>query len=159
MEEITEQQAEEELKRGAKGVTEEDLKEVLKKRDDIEKKFKDDNPLGKFIADAKDLFFLIHDYILGEYRDIPYWSIAAIAAALLYVLNPFDLIPDAIPVIGLLDDAMVVAACLAMVEKDLFKYKIWRRKTRDIALKMRPIDFRLGCFNNSTNLKKIQERW
>ena len=45
MEEITEQQAEEELKRGAKGVTEEDLKEVLKKRDDIEKKFKDDNPL------------------------------------------------------------------------------------------------------------------
>lgn len=34
---------------------------------------------------------------------------------LLYVLSPLDLIPDFIPIIGYIDDAMVVAACLALV--------------------------------------------
>ena len=65
MKEITEQEAEVELKRGAKDVTEEDLKRVLDKKDAIEDKFKDDSPLSKFLADTKDLFSFIHDYTKG----------------------------------------------------------------------------------------------
>lgn len=126
MKRITKKQAEEEIKKGAKKVTEEDLQRVLDKRDEIEDKFKGNGPLGRFIADLKILFSLIQDYFKGEYREIPYWSIAAIVAALLYVLSPIDLIPDFIPGIGFLDDAMVVAACLAMVEQDLHNYKDWK---------------------------------
>ncbi len=122
------EQAEEELKKGAKNVTEDDIKKVLNKRDEIENKFKENGPLGRFIADLKLLFSIIQDYVKGEYREIPFWSIAAIVAALLYVLNPADLIPDVIPGIGYVDDGLVVAACLVMVEQDLLIYKEWKKQ-------------------------------
>ncbi len=128
MTKITKKQAEEELKNEAKNVTEDDLRKVLEKQKEIEDKFKGNGPLGRFVADIKLLFAIIKDYINGEYREIPWWSIAAIVAALLYVFNPLDLIPDFIPVIGYIDDATVVAACLAMVETDLHKYKDWKMK-------------------------------
>ena len=72
---------------------------------------------------------IVQDYFNGKYRKIPFYSIAAIVAALLYVFNPFDLIPDAIPVIGLVDDALVVGVCLMLVEQDLIEYKEWKLKT------------------------------
>ena len=128
MAEVTKEQAEDRLKNDAKNVTEGDLKKVLEKRDEIEGKFKKNSPLGRFITDLKLLFSIIQDYVKGEYRVVPFWSIAAIVAALLYVLSPIDLIPDFIPVIGLVDDALVIAACLAMVEEDLLKYKDWKIK-------------------------------
>ena len=124
---VTKKQAEEELKKGAKNVTEDDLKKVLDKRDEIEGKFKENGPLGRFIADLKLLFSLVQDYVKGEYREIPYWSIAAIVAALLYVLSPIDLIPDVIPGIGYVDDGLVVATCLVMVEQDLHDYREWKK--------------------------------
>ena len=127
MAKVTKKQAAEELKKRTKNVTEEDLKKVIDKRDEIEEKFKSNGPLGKFISDLKLLFSLIQDYISGEYREIPWWSIAAIVATLLYVLSPIDLIPDFIPVIGYIDDALVVAACLAMVGQDLQNYKDWKK--------------------------------
>ncbi len=127
-EKVTKKQAEDALNKGAKNVTEEDLQKVLDKQREIEDKFKGNGPLGRFVADLKILFSIIKDYISGEYREIPWWSIASIVAALLYVLSPVDLIPDFIPVIGTIDDAMVVAICLAMVENDLHEYKDWKMK-------------------------------
>ena len=40
----------------------------------------------------------------------------------LYILNPLDLIP----IVGQIDDAAVVAACLLMVRQDLHRYKKWK---------------------------------
>ncbi|MBP8802205.1 MAG: DUF1232 domain-containing protein [Kiritimatiellae bacterium] len=125
---ITPEQAEKALKKGTKKVTEKDLKKVLAKRDEIEEKFKSEGPLGRFITDIKLFFAIIQDYVKGNYREVPYWTIAAIVAALLYVLSPVDLIPDFIPVVGYVDDALVMAACLKMVEQDLYKYKEWKIK-------------------------------
>lgn len=125
---VTKEQAAEELNKRAENITADDLKKVLDKRDEIEEKFNANGPLGKFIADLKLFFSIVQDYIGGEYREIPYWSIAAIVAALLYVLSPIDLIPDFIPIIGYVDDALVVAACLAMIEQDLYNYKEWKKK-------------------------------
>ena len=128
MEKEQKQQAEDELKKRANTITEDDLNNVLNRRDEIEEKFKGSGPLCRFITDLKLLFSIIQDYISGEYREVPWWSVAAMVAALLYVLNPFDLIPDVIPVVGYVDDALIVAACLAMVETDLLKYKDWKSK-------------------------------
>jgi uncharacterized membrane protein YkvA (DUF1232 family) len=128
MAKVTKEQAEEEIKKGARHVTEEDLKRVLDKRDKIEEKFKESGPLGRFVSDLKLLLSVVQDYIRGNYREIPYWSIAAIVAALLYALNPIDLFPDFIPGIGHIDDALVIATCLAMVERDLSAYKKWKKK-------------------------------
>jgi uncharacterized membrane protein YkvA (DUF1232 family) len=124
---VDEKKAGEELKKRAEKVTDEDIEKVLRKREEIERKFSAHGTLGCFISDIKLLFALIQDYFKGQYREVPFWSIAAIVAALLYVLSPFDLIPDFIPIIGYLDDAAVVAFCLKMVEQDLLKYKEWKK--------------------------------
>lgn len=125
---VSKEDAKKELQKGAKKVTEEDLKKVLEKADEIKDKFEGNGPLGRFIADVKLMISLVKDYYNGAYRKIPFYSIAAIVAALLYVFNPFDLIPDAIPVVGLVDDALVVGACLLLVEQDLMEYKEWKLK-------------------------------
>ena len=50
------------------------------------------------------MFSMLRDYWNGSYRDIPWKSIAAVAGALLYVMNPLDFIPDLIVGIGFVDD-------------------------------------------------------
>jgi len=126
---MTPKQAEERIKNGAQKVTMKDVSTVLKKEKEIEELFSSNGPLGKFVADLKLLFAIIKDYYNGDYRQVPFWTIAAIVTALLYVLSPIDAIPDFIPVVGYLDDAAVVTVCLKMIKQDLFNYKEWRKST------------------------------
>ena len=123
---VTKKQAAAELDKRAKKVTDDDVKVVLDRADDIRSQFESSGPLGRFVKDAKLMLALVKDYWSGAYREIPWWSIASVVAALIYVINPLDLIPDVIPVIGQLDDAAVVAACLLLVEQDLHQYGEWK---------------------------------
>ena len=114
------------IRKEAQHVTEKDLEKVLIKSEEIKRKFERGGPLGKFIEDFKLLIAIIKDYWKGNYREIPFWTVAAIVCALLYVLNPLDLVPDVIPGIGYLDDVAIVAACLELVRQDLHTYKEWK---------------------------------
>jgi len=114
------------IKKGAKKITKEDIEKVTKKADEIEKKVRDSGPLRRYIEDVKLLLFLVKDYWSGNYKEIPYWAIGATVFVLLYVLSPIDLIPDFIPVVGLVDDAAVVALCLYMIEQELHDYSEWK---------------------------------
>jgi uncharacterized membrane protein YkvA (DUF1232 family) len=122
----TEKKIKEVLEKGASKVNAEDVALVLKRRKQIENKFSGKGPLGKFVADGKLLWSLIKDYSNRRYRKVPWWSIAAAVFALLYVLNPFDLVPDFLPFLGQIDDAMVMAACLAAIDSDLMEYRDWK---------------------------------
>ena len=115
------------IETGAEKVTDKDLAKVVSKSDDIKKKFTSGGPLHRFIEDGQLLLSVIKDYRSGAFRKIPFGTIAAIVFTLVYVLNPFDLIPDFIPIIGQIDDAAVVAACLILVEHDLQTYKLWKQ--------------------------------
>jgi len=117
---------EEFVKDGAQKVTEKDLEKVVNKSEEIEKKFSAKGPLARFIEDGHLLISIVKDYWSGGYRQVPYGVIGSIVFTLIYVLNPFDLVPDMLPIIGQLDDVAVMGACLVLVEQDLHKYKDWK---------------------------------
>ena len=81
--------------------------------------------VGSLLSDVPLLVSLVKSYLDGEYKEIPYNSIVAVVATLLYVISPIDIIPDIIPVVGFTDDAMAVAFCIKMIHDDLEKYKTW----------------------------------
>ena len=114
------------IDRGARNVEDADLQRVVDSASSIDASFRRDGPLARLIDDGRLLLHLVRDAARGTYRDVPRWSLGAAAFALLYVLNPLDLIPDAIPGIGALDDAGVVSLCLLMIEQDLLAYREWR---------------------------------
>lgn len=116
------------VEEGARHVTEADVKDIVEKADKIEHRFSREGPLGRFYEDGRLLVSLVREYWQREYRRLPRWTMGAVAFTLLYVLNPFDLIPDALPVVGLLDDAAVLSVCLLLVEQDLHDYKVWKRQ-------------------------------
>ena len=115
------------VKEGAEKVTDKDVEKVVSKSEEIQEKFNTKGPLKRFIDDGKLLLAFVKDYWAGNYRKIPFGVIGAIVFSLIYVFNPFDLVPDMIPFIGQVDDVGVISACLLLVERDLHKYRDWKQ--------------------------------
>ena len=115
-----------ELERQSKDVERADLQSVADRERELEDKATK-GALRKHFEDIKTMAALVKDYASGEYREIPWKTMAMITAALIYVLNPLDLIPDFIPVLGQVDDALVVAACLMAAKSDVRTYREWRQ--------------------------------
>jgi uncharacterized membrane protein YkvA (DUF1232 family) len=109
-------------------VLEADLEYILDEEETLKEKLKDSSYLERFTKDLMLFMSLITDYYQGDYRDIPYKTISAAVIGVLYVLNPIDIVPDFIPVIGYVDDALVLSFCLKLVEKDLKKYQVWKEQ-------------------------------
>ena len=101
---------------------------ILGKEDKINDQLENGRGLERYAKDLLLLMSLVKDYYQGNYRNIPYKTISAAVVGLLYVINPIDLIPDFIPFIGQIDDALVLKFCLKLMEKDLLKYKTWKDK-------------------------------
>jgi len=79
------------------------------------------------------LFRLIRMSISGEYTGLPTSTVVAAVAVTIYFLFPIDLIPDFIPVIGLLDDVALVAWFSTSIKEELDKFAEWE-KTRPVIM-------------------------
>jgi uncharacterized membrane protein YkvA (DUF1232 family) len=77
------------------------------------------------LEDFRTLVRLVVAYARGNYRDIPADSLVLVVAGLIYVVSPLDLIPDTIPGVGLLDDAVVVGRVIKSVRKELEQFRAW----------------------------------
>ncbi len=82
--------------------------------------------LGKFAVNVNVLCNLFIACCKKEYR-IPTCDMAFLAGALAYVALPVDLIPDAIPLIGLLDDQSVVLLAYRKLNSVIADYKEYVR--------------------------------
>jgi uncharacterized membrane protein YkvA (DUF1232 family) len=72
----------------------------------------------------------MRDLLSGRYRKIPYRSLLIILFAIIYIINPFDILPDFVLGIGQIDDALILIFCVYLIEKDLSVYREWRERGR-----------------------------
>lgn len=68
---------------------------------------------------------MIKAAVAGDYKGIPTTTLVGGVAVLIYFITPIDLIPDFIPVIGLLDDASLLAWFMTSIKTELDRYKEW----------------------------------
>jgi uncharacterized membrane protein YkvA (DUF1232 family) len=125
---ISDAEAAEQAREYAGKVSEETVGEMVAKEEKMKGFFRHVGVLQKYWQDVCDIFSLLKDRMDGRYTEMPWSIIASLVGALLYVLSPLDLIPDFIPFAGFLDDAAVFAAVMLFSEKDLDKYRAWKRE-------------------------------
>jgi uncharacterized membrane protein YkvA (DUF1232 family) len=118
---------------GARKVTDKDVEKVMAKSAEIQKRFASGGPLKRFMEDGQLLLAMVRDYWGRQYRQIPYGTVAAAVFTLIYVLNPLDLVPDFLPIIGQVDDAAVLAGCLILIQQDLRAYRQWRQSQQSVS--------------------------
>jgi len=111
------------------------LEYLLSKESRLKEKLEDSGYLEPFSDDLMLFMSLVKDYYKGDYRKIPFKTISAGVVGAIYMLNPIDLIPDSIPFIGHIDDALVLRFCLKQAKKDLQKYKEWKQEQSDAKAK------------------------
>lgn len=68
---------------------------------------------------------MLKAYSRREYPHLPWKSLLSIVGAILYFVNPLDLIPDFIPGIGLIDDITVLAWAYKALGSDVERFEEW----------------------------------
>ena len=102
------------------------IKKLLDKAEKMCQKLSNLPVVGDIFSDVPLMCHMIADYVKGNYKDVPIASIITLTAAIIYLVSPVDLIPDPIPVLGLLDDAGVILLALQSVHNDLMSYSEWK---------------------------------
>jgi uncharacterized membrane protein YkvA (DUF1232 family) len=67
------------------------------------------------------------DLLMSRYRQWPAGTLVGGFLGFLYLINPLDLIPEALPGIGVIDDALMLGVFLAFLSRDVKKYLFWKQ--------------------------------
>jgi len=86
--------------------------------------------IGRLWSDLPLLARLLRAWKNGSYPGLSLRTLASLAAALLYVVSPIDLVPDFIPGIGMIDDVVVLALLLQSLAQDLAAFRAWEQTRR-----------------------------
>jgi uncharacterized membrane protein YkvA (DUF1232 family) len=83
------------------------------------------------VRDAKDKLLILgrlaKAYATGKYRYIPWKSLLIILAAIIYFVNPIDLIPDVIPLLGFSDDLGILVWVYNTLGSEIDKFLTWEK--------------------------------
>src|SRR5262245_7635951 len=71
---------------------------------------------------------LIRAYERGEYKQVSNDDLTLIVAALNYLVDPFDLIPDKTPLLGFVDDVTVVGFVVDKTQECLDDFMVWETR-------------------------------
>jgi uncharacterized membrane protein YkvA (DUF1232 family) len=87
---------------------------------------------GKAFSMAGTMCDLVSDYNNGIYDKIPLATIISAVAALRYLVSPADLLPDVLPVMGLVDDASMLYLLFRTASNDIEAYNRWKKENSDV---------------------------
>ena len=103
------------------------IEDVLKKLKEISSDKKTSAKLNNSLR----LFIrIINAYTSKEYTYVPWKTICLIVAGLIYFIYPVDLIPDFIPVSGLIDDVALIAWIYESIQDDIEKFLEWEKSLK-----------------------------
>lgn len=74
---------------------------------------------------------LVVDHAEGQCPQIPYYTVSLLAVALLYLLDPVDVIPDWIAGAGSADDAVIFELAFEMGRPGIERYCTWKGISTD----------------------------
>lgn len=105
-----------------------DVEDLLGNEDELRARAAQlDGDAGRLLAAQLELALLcLRDHVEGACPQIPYFTISMLAAGLAYLVDELDLIPDFLPKIGTLDDALVMAMAFRFAEDGLRRYCTWK---------------------------------
>ena len=63
-----------------------------------------------------------------EYTEVSYVTVFLSVAILLYFVSPIDLVPDFIPIVGGLDDVLLLGFLLKMIDKEIERFLTWEKE-------------------------------
>ncbi|MAC96505.1 MAG: hypothetical protein CMC96_13510 [Flavobacteriales bacterium] len=99
---------------------------LIKLLNDGQKKAKEKQEKLKSVwNDFQALFRLIKAWWKKEYTSVPWKTILYAIAAVFYFVNPFDVVPDFIPALGLLDDITLITFVINSLKKDIEAFLNW----------------------------------
>lgn len=80
---------------------------------------------GSRVQEFKYFLKLIRAYAKGEYRNVAKKHVVLCLLAVIYFVNPVDLVPDAILGLGYIDDLAVINWVYLKLREEIYKFKIW----------------------------------
>lgn len=87
------------------------------------------NPALSKIRDSLCLLWRYLEAVTSKrYTEYSVWALTKIVAVLIYVVNPFDLIPDVIFWAGWLDDILAVGYIISLTTEELEKFQTWEKR-------------------------------
>ncbi len=137
----------------------------MKFYEDLRKKIKDwthhkggalGGKLGEYLFALPDLFVLVCR--LASDKRVPMKKKVVVAGIISYVLMPLDIVPDFIPVIGYLDDLVLIVMGLNIVLNDIEKKVLldnWSGEG-DLLDLMKKISYTAEQFMNKNVLQRIK---
>lgn len=90
-------------------------------------------PLARVWDDLQAVVRLVRAWGQRKYRGVGAGTLVLLLAALMYFVSPIDAIVDAIPLLGLIDDAAVLAWVFGQVRAELDAFRTWEAR-RDLPL-------------------------
>ena len=96
----------------------------------MKKLTRNERALARAKDDLRALIRLANAWANRQYHNVPWRSVLYATAALIYFVNPIDLIPDALIGIGFVDDIAVLTAVVRAIRKDLKAFRIWEHGRR-----------------------------
>lgn len=88
-------------------------------------------PLKRIAWKIRLAWGLVRDTLSGEYKGLPKRDLLLIVAALAYLALVVDIVPDFIPVLGWMDDCVVLTWVFTRLSSELKRYEAFRRKKGD----------------------------
>ncbi len=83
----------------------------------------------QLFRNRKTLWQMMRETLNGHYR-MSWLTILIVVLSVAYIIFPFDLIPDYIPVIGWIDDGLVAYLMIRRLTRETQRYSRWKAMER-----------------------------